>query len=301
MIMLLRWLVSNYLRQTAEQALRETASEMLTHPRRSGEAEGDDVAQCDVAVLFALPIESAGLVDQLSDGNAVRLNASIEHLGTVAGKNVVIANTGVGQKSAAAIAAEVIEFHRPRWVISAGFAGGLHDDVRPGHLLLVDKVASLQGDSFSIGLQCDPQWLATARGVHAGKLLTVADIVSAAAEKRRLGEEHSAIACDMETFAITDVCRQLQTPLIAVRIITDAVDDTLPPEIDRLMRQKTMAGKLGAAAGAIFSRPTAAKDLWDLRGVALKSSDRLAKFLVGMIEQLPTEAAPAIDPAEPPQ
>ena len=79
----------------------------------------------------------------------------------------------------------------------------------------------------------------------------------------------------------------------------DAVDDTLPPEIDRLMRQKTMAGKLGAAAGAIFSRPTAAKDLWDLRGMALKSSDRLAKFLAGMIEQLPAQEAVADNPSPP--
>jgi len=285
--MLLRWLVSNYLRQTAEQALRETASEMLTRPRSAGAGEGDEAIGCDVAVLFALSIESAGLVDQMSDARTVRIGELIEHTGTLAGKQIVVANTGAGQQSAAKTAADVIGFHRPRWVISAGFAGGLHDDVRPGHLLLVDKVVRNSGESLRIGLQCDPQWLASARGVHAGKLLTVDEIIRTEADKRGLGSRHAAIACDMETFAITEVCSQLQTPLIAVRIITDAVDDTLPPEIDRLMRQKTMAGKLGAAAGAIFSRPTAAKDLWDLRGMALKSSDRLAKFLVGMIEQLP--------------
>lgn len=290
--MLLRWLVSNYLRQAAEQTLRETASEMLTRPRSAEDAGEEDAVGCDVAVLFALPIESAGLSDRLSDARTVRLGDSLEHTGLLAGKSVVVANTGVGQKAAAKIAADVIGFHQPRWVISAGFAGGLHDDVRPGHLLLVDKVLRAGGESLAIGLQCDPQWLATARGVHAGKLLTVDEIVRTEADKRRIGEEHSAIACDMETFAITEVCRQKQTPLIAVRIITDAVDDTLPPEIDRLMRQKTMAGKLGAAAGAIFSRPTAAKDLWDLRGTALKSSDRLAKFLIGVIEQLPAQENP---------
>ncbi len=296
--MMLRWLVSNYLRQTAEQTLRETASEMLTRPRNAEEA-GEDAVSCDVAVFFALPIESAGLVDLLSNAQAVKLGDSLEHTGFLGGKAVVVANTGAGQKSAAKVAADVIDFHQPRWVISAGFAGGLHDDVRPGHLLLVDKVTSSAGESFAIGLQCDPQWLATARGVHAGKLVTVDEIVRTEEDKRRLGEQHAAIACDMETFAITNVCRQKQTPLIAVRIITDAVDDTLPPEIDRLMRQKTMAGKLGAAAGAIFSRPTAAKDLWDLRGMALKSSDRLAKFLAGMIEQLPAQEAVADNPSPP--
>ena len=289
--MLLRWLVSNYLRQTAEQTLRETASELLARPSRAdaGGAGEEDIG-CDVAVLFALPIESAGLVDQLQEARTVRLGDAIEHTGLLAGRSVVIANTGVGQKVAAKTTADVLEFHRPRWVVSAGFAGGLRDDVLPGHLLLVDKVVGRSGESLSIGLRSDPQWLASARGVHAGTLLTVDEIVRTEADKRELGERHSAIACDMETFAVADVCRTKQSPLIAVRIVTDAVDDTLPPEIDRLMRQKTMAGKLGAAAGAIFSRPTAAKDLWDLRGTALKSSDRLAKFLVGMIEQLPSDS-----------
>src|SRR5688500_13368790 len=150
MIMLLRWLVSNYLRQTAEQALRETASEMLTRPRSATDAEeGADTVGCDVAVLFALSIESAGLVDKLSDARTVRIGELIEHTGTLAGKQIIVANTGAGQKSAAKIAADVIEFHRPRWVISAGFAGGLNDDVRPGHLLLVDKVVRSTGESLS--------------------------------------------------------------------------------------------------------------------------------------------------------
>jgi len=291
--MLLRWLVSNYLRQTAQQTLRETASELLSRPRSADAEDGEGEVGCDVAVLFALSIESGGLVDLMSDAQTVRIGELIEHTGMLAGKRIVVANTGAGQTSAAKVAADVIEFHQPRWVISAGFAGGLNDDVRPGHLLLVDKVVRSTGESLAIGLRCDPQWLATARGVHAGRLLTVDEIVRTEADKRQLGERHAAIACDMETFAITEVCSQLQTPLIAVRIITDAVDDALPPEIDRLMRQKTMAGKLGAAAGAIFSRPTAAKDLWDLRGMALKSSDRLAKFLAGMIEQLPAQDSPA--------
>jgi hypothetical protein len=36
-----------------------------------------------------------------------------------------------------------------------------------------------------------------------------------------------------------------------------------------------------------MKRFSAAKDLWKLREDALKTSDRLAKFLVGVVEQLP--------------
>lgn len=288
--MLLRWIVTNYLRQNGEQTVRKVAGELLSSrkPRIARDsASPDEPSGCDVAVLFALPIESAGMVDRLTEVVSTRCESFVEHTGLVAGKQVVVAEMGLGQTAATQAAADIIRFHQPRWLISAGFAGGLRDDVRPGHLVLVDKVVRAGSEPLAIGLQCDAEWLAANRGVHAGKLITVDEIVRTAAEKRTLAEQYGAIACDMETFAVADVCRLQQTSLLAVRVITDAVDDTLPVEIDRLMRQKSLAGKLGAAASAILSRPTAAKDLWELRGVALKSSDRLAKFLESMIEQLP--------------
>jgi adenosylhomocysteine nucleosidase len=198
-----------------------------------------------------------------------------------------VAETGVGGQAAAKAADDILAFHAPRWLISAGFAGGLADEIRPGHLVLADKIGNTGGETLSIGLPCDREWIAQARGVHAGKLLTVDEIVRTEAEKRSSAERHGAIACDMESFAIAEVCRDRRTPLLSIRIVTDAVDDTLPAEIDRLMRQTSLAGKLGAAAGAVFKRPSAAKELWDLRGTALKASDRLAKFLVSMLAQLP--------------
>ena len=91
----------------------------------------------------------------------------------------------------------------------------------------------------------------------------------------------------METFAVAKACAAAGRRLLSVRIISDAVDDELPPEIEHLLHQKTLAGKLGAAAGAVLNRFSAAKDLWQLREDALKASDRLAKFLVGVVEQLP--------------
>jgi adenosylhomocysteine nucleosidase len=71
-----------------------------------------------------------------------------------------------------------------------------------------------------------------------------------------------------------------------VRIISDAVDDELPADVERLARQKTRAGQFGAATGAIFRRPSSVKDMLRLKEYSLVASDRLAKFLSGMITQL---------------
>ena len=57
--------------------------------------------------------------------------------------------------------------------------------------------------------------------------------------------------------------------------------------VDTQPSRLALASKLGAAAGAIMKRFSAAKDLWKLREDALKASDRLAKFLASIVEQLP--------------
>jgi adenosylhomocysteine nucleosidase len=105
-------------------------------------------------------------------------------------------------------------------------------------------------------------------------------------DKRALGESHDALAVDLESFAVAEVCLRRQTPFLAVRVVSDAVDDRLPREVERLARQKTRAAQIGAALGAILDRPGALKEMYRLKQNALAASDRLAKALVGLIAHL---------------
>jgi len=164
--------------------------------------------------------------------------------------------------------------------------GGLDAKLRRGHIVMADQIANLSGERMAVGLKLDSASMTETKGLHVGRLLTVDTILRDPAERRRLATEHGAIACDMETFGVAETCQQLGVPLLAIRVISDAVDDELPPEIEYLLAQKSLAGKLGAATGAILKRFSAAKDLWKLREDALKASDRLAKFLVSTVEQL---------------
>ena len=42
----------------------------------------------------------------------------------------------------------------------------------------------------------------------------------------------------METMAVAEVCRRRQTPLLAVRVISDAADEDLPGEVEKLLRSR---------------------------------------------------------------
>lgn len=301
--MLLRSLLNQYVRQAAEGKVREVvggltqrtpdrlpAAEVAplpaTHSNQpAAAATPEQILPCEAAFIFALGVESGGLVDRLKDSERSQHAHGIEYAGNLNGREVVIVDGGVGQAAAARATAEIIKFYRPQRVISAGFAGGLTDALRRGHLLLVDEVVDAHGGRLSTGIKLDTQSIAGLRGVHFGRLLTVDRILRDPAERRRLAEQHAAVACDMEAYAVAAACRDSQVPFMAVRVISDAVDDELPPEIEHLLAQTSLAGKLGAATGAVLKRFSAAKDLWRLREDALKASDRLAKFLASLMQQ----------------
>lgn len=305
--MLLRWIIQQYGRDAVEGGMRTVAGELQRslgrandrqdvgpedqeqdRPRGERKAAGDaEFLPCDVVFIFALGVESGGLVDLVRDAETSRHKHGLERAGKLQGKEVVIVEGGVGQTAAARATAEAIQFYQPRQVISAGFAGGLTDAVRRGHIVIGSDVVNAAGECAEVAWKVDSQSLAGSKGIHVGRLLTVDRILREPAERRRLADERGAIACDMETFAVARVCREHGVPMAAIRIVSDAVEDALPPEIEHLLAQKSLAGKLGAATGAILKRFSAAKDLWKLREDALKASDRLAKFLVGMVGQLP--------------
>jgi adenosylhomocysteine nucleosidase len=310
--MLLRWIVQNYAREAAQGGLQKAVGELsrrvgerplgsltptssddpareltATTPRTGPRLAEGEFLPCEAVFIYALGIESGGLVDLLQGAEKSRHAHGVEHAGKLQGQEVVVIESGVGQAAAARATREAIKFYQPRKVIAAGFAGGLTGELRRGHVLIADEIVSASGERLPVDLKVDPQSLAGAKGIHIGPLLTVDRILREPAERRRLAAEHRALACDMETFAVAQVCREQGVPLAAIRIISDAVDDELPPEIEVLLAQKSLAGKLGAATGALLKRFSAAKDLWKLREDALKASDRLAKFLARVLEQLP--------------
>jgi adenosylhomocysteine nucleosidase len=292
--MLLRWLVNQYVGRSAREQLQGAVLTSLEgfakgavvgRNESSGSPTSELAPPCDLAIAFALGMEAGGTVDLLEKASVARGEGFIEHAGTLRGKEAVVIETGVGAAAAAKAVSDVIGFHEPAWVISAGFAGALAPGLRRGHIVMPREIVCTGRPPLSVGFQLDA---AQTPGLHVGRLVTVDRIIRTRAEKETLGQQHQALACDMESYAIAEVCRQKQVRFLSVRIITDALEEELPREVERLLAQKTLAGKLGAAARAVMQRPGSAIDLMKLQDQALTASDRLAKFLAGLVVQLGT-------------
>ncbi|MBC8357049.1 MAG: nucleoside phosphorylase [Planctomycetes bacterium] len=288
--MLLRWLVSNWVRQNAQEHLRSAVTEAMrgAHSAEEHDGEGEPLPPIDVVVVFALSIESGGFIDLLQERITTRCHSHIEHRGQLNGRQVLVADSGVGQGAAMAVTADVIRLHQPNWVISAGFAGALQPELRRGHILMADDVTDVTGKRLSIGLTVDHAAIEASPSLHVGRLLTVDQLIRTKSQKEQLGTNHRALACDMETLAVAEACQNAGAKFMSVRIISDSMEDELPKEIEGLMAQDSLVGKIGAAAGAIVNRPSSVKDMWKLKEDALKATDRLARFLTGVIDQLPS-------------
>ncbi len=113
--------------------------------------------------------------------------------------------------------------------------------------------------------------------------MTVDRVVRLPEEKRALGEKYAALAADMETLAVAEVCRRRETPFLAVRVVHDAADDALPRDVEKLLAQRSGAARLGAAVGSILKRPSSVMDLLRLQQRAVEASDRLAQFLAALM------------------
>jgi adenosylhomocysteine nucleosidase len=203
--------------------------------------------------------------------------------GGLDGRRIVVVESGVGCALARRAAEALILGHQPRWILSAGFAGALDERLRQGDILMADTIVDAAGHELALDLKLESD---AARRLHVGRLLAVDRVIRDPAEKRALGRRHAALAVDMESMAVAEVCRAEKVRFLSVRVIIDDVDRSLPRDIDRLLNTKSMAGRLGAAAGAILRRPSSIKDMWQLKEDALVASQRLAKFLVGVVEQL---------------
>jgi adenosylhomocysteine nucleosidase len=240
----------------------------------------------EVALLFAVTQEAGGIIDRLQHPISTRGPHFTVYEGTFAGRGVVAAIGGVGAQAGARAAESLIVAHRPKWLISVGFAGGLIDALARNDLLIADALADASGAAVEVALPGGILRDAAPLTFATGRLLQVDRVVATPEEKRALHAAHGAAAVDMESLAVGRVAAERGTPFLSVRIISDAVDDLLPSEVGNLLNQNTLAGRLGAVAGALLRRPSSVKDLYRLKENALVSSDRLADFLAALLPRL---------------
>jgi adenosylhomocysteine nucleosidase len=251
---------------------------------------------CEAGIVFALAIEAEAFERRATDRVEWRGPGGVVLEGTVAGVRVAWCVSGVGGPAAARAAALMIDGHRPRRLVAAGFAGGLDPALPRGCLVRPAAVTTDQAGTRIPLAHVDA-------GAAEPLLVSVTEVVATVAAKRALAARTGAAIVDMETHAIATVAATARLPCLGVRVVSDDASQTLPAEVAGLARPQSALRRLGAVVGAVGRRPAAAVDLWRLYEHAVVDGRTLAAELERFCGALAGEAAvipdrPAGGPAD---
>ncbi len=116
-------------------------------------------------------------------------------------------------------------------IISFGMAGAISPLLKPGDLLLPEKVL-MNGDTFDIHSplreHLQEQALRDGMRVSTSPLLSVNRVLTSSPEKETLSRQTGGSAVDMETAIIIKQARGKKIPAFAVRIIIDPLELKIP-------------------------------------------------------------------------
>ena len=193
-----------------------------------------------IAIGFALPAESSDFVRLLTKPITYAREGRASIHGQIHGRSVAVFHTGVGEKSCRAHVENFLSQQQFKYLISAGFAGALDEELRVGNLLLSENFSSPEL------LRCPYLDFADA-GVFVGKLATVPGIIDSKSERDRWAAESGAAAVDMDTDFIAAACAAHRVPMLSLRVISDTPSEPFPAPPDVLFdleRQKTPLARL---------------------------------------------------------
>lgn len=194
-------------------------------------------------IIVAMHEELEIVLQQLVHRHTVTRAGMDFHQGELAGKAVVAVICGVGKVNAATCAQLLISEFKITQLINIGIAGGLGPDIQPGDVVIADTLVQHDIDVTTLGLapgqiyrlntfdfKSDPFLLSIAQQASAhisahhsytGRIVSGDQFIACPKKSQWLQDEFSALACEMESASIAQVCHLNRLPFVCIRSISD--------------------------------------------------------------------------------
>ncbi len=142
-------------------------------------------------------------------------------------------------------------------MINLGVAGALVEDLEAGHVV---SPSVIKGESRVVqaepGLKQRLDGLLLSAGVRVrpGVLFTASQVMETTESKMALQARTNAHLVDMEAVYLGEICRDADIPFLAVKAISDRLDQSLPPVVGRCVK-KDGGLNIAMLAFALTMRP----------------------------------------------
>lgn len=237
-----------------------------------------------VAVVAALPEEIAPLRAQASGVRRLPLARGRAWEGRLDGRRVIFACTGDGVANAEAGARALLERERIGRMIVLGVSGALSPALPPQGIVVGEEIR----DGSTAAPPPDGAWVRWTEARHGAKratLISSPEILGTAEEKAKCYAtlpSGTVAAVDLESAAFAREAGRRGIPYVTVRSISDASDESLPLDFNRLRRRDGGVARLRVAAAAA-RRPSVIVPLWRLRRRVNRCAGDLARFVRGLL------------------
>ncbi len=210
-----------------------------------------------IALIGAMPPEISLLQENLQNLRSEHMADFDIYCGEYAGKNVVLALSGIGKVNAALSTALVLQ-HRPDFVINTGSAGGLGSGLKVGDVVIGTQTAHHDVDvtafGYAIGhvprmparFESDPALCAAAEkaaaafehaAVHRGLIVSGDQFVHSSESVAEVRPHFpDAQAVEMEAAAIAQICHRFGVPFVVVRAISDLADEEADTSFETFLK-----------------------------------------------------------------
>ncbi|KAA6437035.1 5'-methylthioadenosine/adenosylhomocysteine nucleosidase [Dyadobacter flavalbus] len=221
-------------------------------------------AQDITGILGAFPPELVLLESKMEHKKDTLIGQMRFIKGTLNGKSVVLAQTGIGKVNAAIATTLMLEHFKPREIVFSGIAGGIDPALFPGDIVIGTQVTyhdygaiedrgmqytptrnPFSMEANPVVFSCDSVLVqkavavsqsltftkikrengSFAPAVKKGVIVTGDVFVSSVIATQRLRKDLNAAATEMEGAAIAQTCFQQHTPFLIIRSLSDNAND----------------------------------------------------------------------------
>ncbi len=195
--------------------------------------------------------------------------------------NVNVVLTGVGGKSAWLETTRIVWDGDVDICVSSGLAGALRAEYQLGDILAAKEVQAISWQRV-VASDAKLIQLAQQHGARAvGSFYSADRVIGSASEKRELGRVADAV--EMESGEVLHEASVFGAKVIAIRGISDAVDEDLPLDFNRVM---TPAGEVSIpkVLGEVVRHPMSAPALVRFGKQSRMAAEKLGAFLDRYLE-----------------
>ena len=252
------------------------------------------MAQRTIGIIIAMPEEIKPLLKGAPQVVREKIGMFPVYRFTQNNRQFVIIESGIGADRALAAAQALTEALNPELLISMGFAGGISDGLKAGDIVIGTSFLAHKGERMieETGVRIAPLLEAlVGKTYNAGFSIAEGTIISTASVQSKTviaGQIPSYVkraVVDMETCAIVRFATITRTPLIAIRSISDGLDEELSFSMDEFMDRSMQVNVLKVCL-TVVRKPWIIPQLYRLSRNTRKAGKNLGLVFTRLRESL---------------